>query len=204
MISKFYTEGASSANQDRGVIINLDNCLVFIISDGAGGLGGGEKAAEIVIEEGKNIDKHYLGHADTFFWADMLSQIDQKVYNDREAGEATAIIIITDGKIILGASVGDSEAWIINGNKTVDLTSRQVRKPIIGSGSACPIPFGPVEFNGTLIMATDGLFKFTSMEKIQQTIATHEIEKSGFALIECVRLQSGSLQDDVTIILCKK
>ncbi len=204
MISKLFTEGASSINQDRGAIINLDNGLVLIISDGAGGIGGGEKAAEIVIEEGFTIDNQSLNQTDSLFCCDILTKIDQKVFDDHEAGEATAIIIVTDGRILLGASVGDSEAWIIDGNKISDLTSRQVRKPMIGSGSACPIPFGPIEFSGSLIMATDGLFKYTSMEKIAQTIATHAIEKCGSGLIDCVRLRSGALQDDVTILLCKK
>ncbi len=104
--------------------------------------------------------------------------------------------------MLTGASVGDSEAWVINEAEMLDLTSQQVRKPMIGSGSACPVPFGPTKFYGTLIMATDGLFKYTSTENIKQAIAMYIPENCGPALIDHVRMRSGALQDDVTILLC--
>ena len=50
----------------------------------------------------------------------------------------------------------------------------------------CLIQFGPVEFNVTLLMASDGLFKYTSPDKIKHTVHMHNIDECGAALIDSV------------------
>ena len=42
---------------------------------------------------------------------------------------------------ILGASVGDSGAWLVAPDGVLDLTAHQRRKPFPGTGMAVPVPF---------------------------------------------------------------
>jgi hypothetical protein len=49
-------------------------------------------------------------------------------------GMSTAVVAeIVDGQVV-GASVGDSCAWLVSLGEVSDLTERQVRKPLLGSG----------------------------------------------------------------------
>src|SRR5262249_7289847 len=99
-----------------------------------------------------------------------------------------------------GASVGDSGAWLID--PFVDLTSAQKRKPLIGSGRACPVPFAS-PFAGTLLLASDGLFKYAAQSRIRQLAAHPELERIPEMLVDAVRLPSGNLQDDVAVMICR-
>jgi serine/threonine protein phosphatase PrpC len=83
----------------------------------------------------------------------------------------------------------------------MNLTERQSRKPLIGSGSAWPVPF---EYKRTgkdsLLLASDGLLKYTSAERILAICREHEPSAVPRRLIELVRYPSGALPDDVTTI----
>ena len=57
-------------------------------------------------------------------------------------GESTVVVVDVRADSICGASVGDSQAWIVNGADITDLTARQHRKPLLGSGEAEPVGFG--------------------------------------------------------------
>ena len=49
------------------------------------------------------------------------------------------VVVEVVGSILLGASIGDSGAWLIDGSRIVDLTANQRRKPLLGSGYAHPV-----------------------------------------------------------------
>jgi serine/threonine protein phosphatase PrpC len=102
---------------------------------------------------------------------------------------------------IYGASVGDSGVWVIREGGYLDLTERQSRKPFIGSGSAWPVAF---EYKSTgkeaLLLATDGLLKYASPERIIAVCQSPETSEVPRRLIELVRYPSGALPDDVTVI----
>ena len=116
---------------------------------------------------------------------------------------AMLVAVVWNGSIT-GASVGDSGAWILTAENVVDLTQRQVRKPLMGSGVAVAVPFGPVEFDkGRLLLGSDGLLKYTSRRRIQQVGLSGPLEDAAKALINAVRLRSGALQDDTAVILCE-
>lgn len=154
------SEASEKINQDRGAVFNRKAGHLLVVADGAGGMRGGEKSASIVITELEKIKASKEKYMNPLFWSEILSKIDRKVLEDPQAGESTAVIAFKDGSLISGASVGDSEAWLIQNDQHIDLTELQIRKPLIGSGIAGPMPFGPVEFNGTLLQASDGLFKY--------------------------------------------
>ena len=85
----------------------------------------------------------------------MLASLDPTL-----PGETTTVLLIVDGNRLYGASVGDSEAWML-GTANLRLTASQQRKPLLGSGAASPVPFSAV-LDGVLLLASDGLFKYTT------------------------------------------
>jgi serine/threonine protein phosphatase PrpC len=83
----------------------------------------------------------------------------------------------------------------------VDLSQSQQRRPFIGSGNAWPVSFEHPNQGGSILLATDGLLKYTSAERIIATCREKPAELAARRLIDLVRYQSGALPDDVTIIL---
>jgi serine/threonine protein phosphatase PrpC len=64
-----------------------------------------------------------------------------------------------------------------------------------------PMAFGPIEFSGRLLIATDGLFKYATESEIASRAMDGSVNEAVEKLIAGVRLRSGALQDDVGIIL---
>ena len=136
--------------------------------------------------------------------AEILRKMDAAIAGDSVAGETTCAVAVVTPKEIFGASVGDSGVWLIPENGThVDLTHGQQRKPFMGSGTAWAVPFRHQLRDGLLLLATDGLLKYTSTERIVETCRLHPTELAAQALIELVRYPSGALPDDVTLVLTR-
>jgi serine/threonine protein phosphatase PrpC len=112
----------------------------------------------------------------------------------------------------MGASAGDSEAGRIgvDGTLAEDLTRRQ-RRLRLGTGAAEPVWFEaahPLAPGQTLLVASDGLFKYADATRIIQTVAdaatAEPLEPVARRLINLVRLRSGALPDDVAVVLCRR
>jgi len=193
------TAAGNLDNQDRGLIVPLDGRVVVCVADGVGGRSGGTEAANMAVElVRQNADR--LANADVC--AELLRKIDSEMSNDPIAGETTCALAVVTPKDVFGASVGDSGVWLIPEDAPhINLTSGQQRKPFIGYGGAWPIPFQHAIRQGLLLLATDGLLKYTSPERIVETCRQHEVDVTAKRLIELVRYSSGALPDDVTIIL---
>ena len=193
------TAAGNHENQDRGFILQDGQRVVLCVADGAGGRSGGTEAASMAVEW----VRHNIGlmnNADSC--ADLLRKMDAAIAKDSVAGETTCALAIVTPEEIFGASVGDSGAWLIPQNGThLDLTQGQQRKPFIGSGSAWSVPFRHQMQGGSLLLATDGLLKYASAERIIETCRQHPTESAAQRLIELVRYPSGALPDDVTLIL---
>lgn len=169
---------------------------VLVVADGAGGTGSGHAAAAAVVAAvGSSCS---IASADG--WAALLARIDAEVI----AGETTAVVCSVDGDRIVGASVGDSGALLVDhvaGRVVADLTEDQRRKPLIGSRWAVPIPFTANLGEATLLLASDGLLKYTSAAQIGRSIDPHDLDGSARRLVDLLRLRSGALPDDVAIVL---
>jgi len=188
-------------NQDRGIVIQDRTRVVLCVADGAGGRSGGMEAASMAVELIRE-SASLLSNADSC--AEFLRKMDVAISGDSVAGETTCAVAVVTPKEIFGASVGDSGVWLILENGThVDLTHGQQRKPFIGSGSAWAVPFRDQLEDGLLLLATDGLLKYTSTERIVETCRLHPTELAAQRMIELVRYPSGALPDDVTLILTK-
>ncbi len=198
------TAATTSENQDRAEMIEHPKGLLLIIADGAGGLGGGSEAAEIVIQIVKETSVSEAEFSNPLRWGHILTEADHQLYAHPIAGETTAVIVALSGGFVCGASVGDSGAFLVQEKTEIELTAQQHRKPLLGSGGALPIPYGPIPLAGTLLIATDGLIKYAPMTTIRQIISKNAVKSVANLLIECVRYPSGNLPDNVTVIVCRK
>ena len=193
------TAAGNPENQDRGLVIHDGPRVVLRVADGAGGLSGGTEAANMAVEfVSQNVS--LMSNAD--FCLDVLRKMDAAIANDPIAGETTCALAIVTPEEMFGASAGDSSIWLIPETGVhADLTRAQQRKPFIGSGSAWPVPFRHPTQGRMLLLATDGLFKYTSAERIVGTCRERRPDVAAQQLIELVRYPSGALPDDVTIIV---
>src|SRR5512132_1249634 len=109
----------------------------MIVADGAGGVGGAAVAAQSICDFIMARVPQAIG--DPRVWADALREADAVLTAASHGGLTTAVVVEVNGRSICGASVGDSGAWAITDSGIVDLTASQLRKPLMGSGTARPV-----------------------------------------------------------------
>jgi serine/threonine protein phosphatase PrpC len=195
-------EAGGTELQDRAEVFHSGSSLVVVVADGAGGMSGGAKAATHVVGRIKEVI-----NSGVFVPAnltDFLANLDREMAAAGTFGETTCVLAVLDKGKIVGASVGDSGAWLISGPEPDDLTAAQIRKPLLGSGRAMPIPFARDQMAGTLLLASDGLLKYTSREAIASVAALSNLNEAAKKLVELVRYPSGALPDDLSLILARK
>lgn len=193
------TASGNSENQDNGVILNNGPHTIICVCDGAGGTSGGREAAVLAVEF---VQQNIKLIANSESCVELLRRMDKTVSLDKVAGETTCVILVIAPDTIFGASVGDSSAWMFPSNgRPIHLTQYQQKRPFIGSGEARPASFNHAKDLGKVLVATDGLLKFTSPEKIIAVCRENPTDDAGAKLIELVRYQSGKLPDDVTVAL---
>jgi hypothetical protein len=107
--------------EDRVKVVDLDGGVVIVVADGAGGTGAGAEAAETVIRE---VAAAASLERDADVWCEVLRQTDHRV----GPGESTCVVVARSAAGLVGASVGDSRAWLLEDDQVNDLTSGQVRK----------------------------------------------------------------------------
>jgi len=182
--------------QDRVNVMEFDDGVVIVVADGAGGIGGGDLAAETVIRE---VTASASMTRDAEAWCGLLRQIDHRV----GVGESTCVVVAVSQRGIVGASVGDSQAWLIADGKLENLTAGQIRKPLLGSGDAVPVGFTHDSRPSLLLVATDGFCNYVRREKLLKEILWIDFAVLVRKLVEMVRLPSGELWDDVGIVACR-
>ena len=182
--------------EDRVDIITDGNRTLIVVADGAGGTGDGHLAAETVIRETR---ANYTGIENSTDWSQFLSQLDFRI----DTGETTAVIVDVYPDRILGASVGDSCAWVIDGPDVIDLTRTQIRKPLLGSQAAIPAPFWHGPLDGILLVGSDGFFDYAKRDQITPLIARTDFFAVPRTCVDKVRLPSGDLWDDTAVVACR-
>src|ERR1041385_1526808 len=116
------TAAGNPENQDRGVTLRNAAGWVLAVADGAGGLSGGTEAALMAI---RLVREHAERLLDSAACAAVLREMDQRIAADAKAGETTCVIAVLTVDQILGASVGDSCAWMIGPTEITNLTLAQ-------------------------------------------------------------------------------
>mgnify|MGYP006266481535 CR=1 FL=1 len=198
-------EARRGRGEDRIAIVNIDDGIVFVVVDGAGGVGRGAQAADAicrVLEERRS-----TLHMD---WRRWLSDRDHELA--LLGGQAAAVVveIRADGSL-RGASVGDCEAWIVeeDGRCIHVLTEGQRRKPLLGDGCASTFGFSACLQAGKLVVASDGLWKYVPTAHIVDatlgpTGSLRTVDQATLALVDRARLPNGALADDVAVVVCER
>jgi hypothetical protein len=182
--------------EDRVKVLEFDDGVGIVVADGAGGTGAGAQAAETVLREVEASAS--LEHSATS-WCNILRQTDYRV----GLGESTCVVAAWSSKGIAGASVGDSKAWLLENDDLNDLTSSQIRKPLLGSGEAQPVGFSHPSSQGLLLVSTDGFCNYVRRETLLREILWIDFAVLAHKLVEMVRLPSGELWDDIGIVACR-
>lgn len=181
-------------DQDRAGCWCANDRCVFALADGAGGTAGGTRAAEQMLREAQAL--HTRIHRSPM---DALDAAELAL--SRLGGQSTGIVVELSGGFLLGASAGDSRAWLL-GDVIVELTRLQRRRPLIGDG-ALPVAFGPLPFRERLLIASDGLFDYAHAGAIVHTARDGDLASCARALVELPRLADGSYPDDVAVVLAE-
>jgi len=202
------TASYRAATEDRALVVPLPNDgLVVVIADGAGGIGGGGQAAVLAVET----VQRKLGNNEIDGWSPeaccaFMTDLDRAIEAAPQAGESTLVVVVVgpDGNIV-GASVGDSGAMIASAAGAVDdLTAEQHRKRRLGSGRAVPVGFSRKRWTGTLVVASDGLWAYARPERVAHVVlGCGGLDMIGERLVQLVRLPSGDLMDDLTVVLVR-
>jgi PPM family protein phosphatase len=190
---------AAGQGQDRVAAVRFGEGVVLAVADGSGGMRGGAKAADRSIQ--LVTDHAHLHHTgDERAWAALVARIDADAGD--QSGWCALVIAAVHDEMITGASAGDCGAWLIC-DHIEDLTEEQVRKPLVGSGSAVPVPFRKPLGSGTLLLASDGLFKYARRKDIAQIALREDLDAAAQELILLPQLRSGDVPDDVSVVLCR-
>mgnify|MGYP001806628942 CR=1 FL=1 len=174
-----------------------------VVADGVGGRAGGGAAADAVMNAVRVLADQPLHPWDRVQW---MVELDRRMAESGAVGETTALVVHLTHIGPIGVAVGDSVAWWVTGDEWGELTTAAKMKPWVGTGGAVPVPFSkPLQSVGTLLIATDGLVKYSSAERIVNVIRTTPFDDTPRALIELVRPPTGSgrLPDDVAVIVAR-
>lgn len=182
------------AGQDRADVIRLEDGVIIVVADG-----DGADAAEALIHHVRGA----VARPEPFDGIAMLTAVDRVLAATRGGSETTGVVVSVTADVIRGASVGDSEAWLVSSAEVLDLTRHQRPGPLLGSGSARPTAFSAPNSGGTLIVASDGLFKYADRRTLLDIVSGPELSAVLGELVAHLRLSSGVLQDDVAIVLCR-
>jgi serine/threonine protein phosphatase PrpC len=187
--------------EDAAAVFDRDDTMVVVVADGAGGIRGGATASSALVAAVKGtVTERRLALSDARLWADLLRTTDE-VLAERRAGEAAAVVVAVGPFGLVGASTGDSEAWMVTATAVDDLTSGQQTKRRLGSGRVVPETFERPRLEGVLLVATDGLCKYAAMDAIARVVRSATTGVASEQLLELVRLPSGKFADDVAFAL---
>lgn len=195
-------DAARTVSQDHVLVCAHEGLIVAVVADGAGGMSGGGEAAAHIIERVRQVTESARGLIVADTWRRLLREVSVELLG---VGQSTAVVVATDGSVVVGASVGDSGAWLVGPDGSADLSHGQRRKPLLGGGDVEPHAFTAARSTAhTLLLATDGLLKYTTERRIRAVVAAGErLDACCASLVDLVRLPTGGLQDDVGVVLIR-
>ena len=183
----------SCCGDDRAAVFPIRNGLAIALADGAGGTSYGARAAQAVIDA--------VGAAaaagEPFDIPALLESLDASPAR-LGGGQTTAVVLTVTHSGIMGASVGDSGAWLV-GDTVVDLTEHQRRKPLLGDG-ATVTPFEAAQLGDRmLLVASDGLLRYLPPARIAELARGSDLADAVRTLVAETRAANGP--DDISVAL---
>lgn len=188
-----YIEQHQDSGEDALEIKKVSHGYLFCLADGVGGVFGGANASNFISSLN---DVPEMSSPDDF--EEYLRKKDAEMLLDDMIGETTVIIGKVVDQTLFGASIGDSEAWFIGSDYEYSLTNLQHRTPKLGSGRAIPVGFGPINLEGNILIASDGLFNFSDFIKVIHLSRNSNSVAKDFRHL--AQTKSGNLQDDLSVI----
>lgn len=197
------SEACGQRSQDRVALLEIGQIHVALVADGAGGPGGGREAADAVVAHVEALRPRRHEVLEPSYWERALERLDAELARDEGAGETSATLVALVGASLAGASCGDSAAHLFQRDAFLELSAGQPRKPRIGSGNARASGFGPERFEGTLVLASDGLLAHAPFRAIWDAALLPDLRTASTAMASLPRLASGAWPDDLSILLAR-
>lgn len=193
------------ATEDRAAVFEVAGALVVVVADGAGGIAGGAVASDALVSAVRQrslepaFDPWSRGG-----WCDLLERVDRELVLSREGGETTALVLVVGACGVLGVGSGDSETWSVD-EEHVDRLTEGLDRARLGHGRARPTSFHRGATAGTLLVATDGLFKHASERAIVACVrGSSPLGATADALVELPRMRTGIYPDDVALAIVRR
>jgi serine/threonine protein phosphatase PrpC len=201
LVPRFATASLSyrANTEDRALVYPVDAGWIVVVADGTGGISGGARAAELLVSGVRRAAPTSFLPTDAAAWTGLLERLDDEIAGDPEAGETTGVVLAVASGFVVGASCGDSRAYLSTAAGMRELTGHQSRKPRLGTGHAKAQPFS-ADAHGVLVVGTDGLFDYTKLDDISRTILTAP-EGGADALVRLVLEQYRTLPDDIAVVV---
>lgn len=193
-----------SRSQDSVGIFERNETVVVVVADGGGGMRGGEDASRCLVTVVASAVSDLGFELESVQpWIDLFKATDIALAANG-AGETTGLVVALGARGLVGVSAGDSEAWVVTPTAVQDLTVGQQTKQRFGSSRATPTSFQRPTLGGVLLIASDGLFKYAAIEVIARIIRNNPMSTAADLLVDLVRLRSGKVADDVSIVLVRE
>ncbi len=196
-------EGFRAHCEDRSEVYLLDDKIIAVVADGVGGQSGGERAAEMVLEEvrAKAPTMSDLMNPET--WVQFIEQLDKKIFETEGAGQTTVVIFAATTDKFIGVNCGDSGAWRVGETELEDLTEGTEKELFLGCGRVVSKSFSGA-FNGTLLISSDGLYKFAEQDAIMAIVRKEPPKIAASRLFQLVLGNSkGILRGDVALVVAR-
>lgn len=139
-------------SHDRLCVLRDAHRTLIALADGVDSREAAQTAAARTVAELARCFRSGVLPQDPRDWVMILEGIDHAVLGDPDAGEASALVMLVQQGVVMGASVGGSLAYVIlDPGETQLLSPGEPKAPRIGTGLATPLGFGPVQLDGKLI-----------------------------------------------------
>jgi len=184
--------------QDRIKVSRIDSSTVAaVLADGAGGQGGGCRAADLVVDRLSNGLP-----ADFASLFETILELDRELQLDSLAGLSTVVAVYSVGPDFFGAVIGDSDALLISEGEIRNLAPEKEIKPLLGDGEAFPSVFSGSLVNSVLLLCSDGLSKYIQLSDVLDVCSRLNAPSSIVdGLVDRVELVGTEFQDDVSLIV---
>jgi serine/threonine protein phosphatase PrpC len=173
---------------------------IVCVADGTGGSSGGAEAADLFISGIQRASGSITFHmGEPAAWVALFEALDAEIARAPLAGETTGVALAVVSGSVVGASCGNSRAYLSTQAGLRELTSGQSHRPRLGTGRASVQPFS-AEAHGVLVAATDGLFDHVNPADVTNAVRAESADP-GDALIRLVLDRHKALPDDVAIVV---
>jgi serine/threonine protein phosphatase PrpC len=196
MKETYRIEPYKKKSEDIIEIFSIENKRVYILCDGAGGYGGGLKAATL---SARMVKKSLLTEGITRL--SLITAIRNSCFKllSRNIGQTTMIVIAIEDNEVVGASCGDSDAHLLLNDKSTHITKDQINLRI---GDLCVPTYFEYDDFDKIIIGSDGLWFDCSIKFIREKLKDNtdrEVIDEAFKKVE-----QYEQQDDFSCLIISK